>query len=243
MNPSNHRAWIFTLNKPSSYDCEHLVDLQMQGEFAYIGFGLENAPTTGTEHLQGFFYTKKKMSLRDLKGMMPRAHLERMKGTFQENLAYCSKDNHFVSFGDIPAQGARTDINEFVKIVKESPSMDSVIRADPIGYLKFGHKAERVFLAFHKPTEGYRTPRVEIIWGPTGSNKSRRVREWCQKKRVDLFVKNSTMGHWWDGYDQEKAVLFDDFRASHFPLSDLLQILDGYGLQVQQKGTKCILTC
>ncbi len=44
---------------------------------------------------------------------------------------------------------------------------------------------------------------------------------------------------WFDGYDNEPNVLFDDFagRMSKMPLTLLLQILDRYARQVEVKGS------
>lgn len=48
------------------------------------------------------------------------------------------------------------------------------------------------------------------------------------------FNKNSPM--WWDGYNGQQTVVFDDYRPWWCPFSYLLGLLDRYPIKVQTKG-------
>lgn len=238
MDPQHHRGWIFTLNNPTQEDCELLVDLHLSHACAFMAFGLEHAPTSGTTHLQGFCYLPKMWSLKYIKRFVEKAHFERMRGSAEENRKYCSKEGSYVEFGDVPRSGARTDILSFVREIESSASVDALIRRNPEMYLKFGSKAERVFQAFQKKKRSflYVKPIVRVFWGETGAGKTRRAREWAMERKLDFWQKSSLMGQWFDDYEGEEVVIFDDFRGRHFHYSDLLQLMDGYGLNVPQKG-------
>jgi len=42
---------------------------------------------------------------------------------------------------------------------------------------------------------------------------------------------------WWDGYDNQDAVLFDDFRGDFCTFHYLLRVLDRYPMRVEVKGS------
>lgn len=49
----------------------------------------------------------------------------------------------------------------------------------------------------------------------------------------DAYRKN--LSRWWCGYDDEEAVIWDDFKG-HYPYRELLTVLDRYPLQVEVKN-------
>lgn len=102
-------------------------------------------------------------------------------------------------------------------------------------YLKFGQKAQRVFQAFHRGDREYLKPEVIVLYGPAGVGKTARAIKMCKERKLEYWKKATTMGMWFDGYDGEPAVIFDEFRGSQWKLSQFLEMLDGYGLLVQQK--------
>lgn len=77
-------------------------------------------------------------------------------------------------------------------------------------------------------------PTIEVYYGKTGSGKSRRARE--EMKDQPYYVKTALTGQWWDGYEGEENVIWDDFRGDDITYNHLLVLLDGYGARVQVKG-------
>lgn len=71
---------------------------------------------------------------------------------------------------------------------------------------------------------------VIVYWGRTGTGKTRSVHE----NATDLYVHPG--GMWFDGYDGQQQVLFDDFGGSEFKLQYLLKLLDRYRMRVPVKG-------
>lgn len=79
----------------------------------------------------------------------------------------------------------------------------------------------------------YEGPReVWWLWGPTGSGKSQQA--WAMAGQL-AWSWNGTKD-FFDGYDGEEAVIFDDFRATKLPFERLLQLLDRYPTTVNIKG-------
>lgn len=107
------RSWCLTINnyKPSDVDWD-LTDLPID----YLILGKEIGKETNTPHLQGFLYSKNKITLKQLKKIFPTAHLEvkSKKSSYADAISYCMKDLDYIEFGDRPRQGKRTDL-ELIK--------------------------------------------------------------------------------------------------------------------------------
>jgi len=58
----------------------------------------------GTPHLQFYFALTIKMSLNQLKKIVPRAHLETKRGSVRQAIDYCKKDGHFEESGAPPLE-------------------------------------------------------------------------------------------------------------------------------------------
>lgn len=72
-------------------------------------------------------------------------------------------------------------------------------------------------------------PKVIWLWGKSGTGKTRRAVETCKT----FYIKDGTQ--WWDGYEQQEAIIIDDFDGK-WPFRDLLRLLDRYPYQGQFKG-------
>jgi len=93
MAPPTSSYWCFTVNNPSFSD---IVQFSGDGEhwqeqLQYIFAGLE-VGEGGTRHYQGYLELKRHKPLQWLKRCLPRAHLEKRKGTAKQALEYCLKD-------------------------------------------------------------------------------------------------------------------------------------------------------
>ena len=74
-------------------------------------------------------------------------------------------------------------------------------------------------------------PELWVLWGPSGSGKSRYAKEhW-----PGAFWK-TPYTQWWDGYGTHDTVILDDFRGDCMRLTDLQRLLDWYPLWVEIKG-------
>lgn len=88
------RSWCLTLNNwnQDEYDtikkwCDTVTQYIIGKE---VG---EN----GTPHLQIYVYNKNAIYFDKIKKIAPRAHIEKARGTLEENLKYCSKENNYIT--------------------------------------------------------------------------------------------------------------------------------------------------
>jgi hypothetical protein len=190
----------------------------------------------GTPHLQGFTVLYKRGSLITVKKLHATAHWERAKGSAQQNRDYCSKEGDVTEWGEIPVKGKSADFSAFASAIASEAKFPAVVREHVEQSIKHFDRALKVHRILHKPDKSYKKPEVVVLWGATGTGKSRRAREFAEERKQEYYVKTGLTEKWWDGYEQEPIVIWDDFRPSNIRLSDLLVLLDGYGTTVQVKG-------
>ena len=235
---SRFRAWCFTINNPTSQD-----------EFAVRSLGIKPdiflvyAPEigeSGTPHIQGYYRPKSPLSLANLKKTLSRAHLTVSNGTDQDNLSYIAgpyeKDGKVkpvnplaIVIGEPKAgQGSRNDIKDVANLIKTGEiSMTDLMFEYPELYLKYSRGLEKMFQATLKARNTL--PEVNWRWGLAGVGKSR----YCVDKHPSHYIKDNTI--WWDMYEQQEAVIIDDFD-NNIPFRVLLRILDRYAYPCQIKG-------
>jgi len=89
--------WCFTLNNYTAEDVSSIVPIiQAHATKWVVGFEVGES---GTPHLQGFIRFKTKKRPMTIFSSFRGIHWEKCKGTDQQNLEYCSKDDDFQSGG------------------------------------------------------------------------------------------------------------------------------------------------
>lgn len=108
------KSWAFTKN---NYGDDDITFFTTWGEFAYMVFGREVAPTTGTPHLQGYFTLKKAVRGSYLKRTLPQGtHFEASRKSLLANSRYCTKcPDHTI----IDRRYGRDGIPQSVTLVRE----------------------------------------------------------------------------------------------------------------------------
>jgi len=158
------------------------------------------------------------------KGKQPHAEwlLEATKGPNY------GKDADFYSFGKMrPGQGTRTDLQDFYKLVKAGKTDLELAEFNFATFSSTLRAIDRIRFAVRPVSEGPRE--IILLCGPKGVGKTR----WAYDNYPDLYKKPT--GEWWNGYEGQKVVLFDDYYG-YFKYHDLLTILDRYPINLPIKG-------
>lgn len=223
------RAFIFTINNPEESD---KPDLALWGA-SYLIYQLE-VGENGTPHYQGYVYFTSVKRMSALKKINPKAHWEKRRGNHQQAKDYCSKEDTRVEgpfeFGVEPAQGKRNDIEDLFDAVIAG-AKDKELQADhTVAYVKYYKAVDRIRANLLTPRKD--KPQVYWYYGATGTGKTRKAFD----ENPDAYFKDMSNGKWWDGYNQQNCVVFDDMRKDTFKFHELLRILDRYPLKVEYKG-------
>lgn len=253
--PPKHQGFCFTHNNWAAEDETAYERLFDRGYFKFIQWGRETAPTTGTRHLQGFFWTSQPYQLATVKRKLNGAWVAvpgKEKGPAYWN-GYCSKqDAGMKSLGVPPSedeflaqvpkgQGKRTDLLDVKRKLDEGATCADLQEDDEhFGAFASHSKFFNTYQSAKRRRRGYSPPYVEVIYGETGTGKSRRVWEKYGYDTSKLWKLSPDMSSgstvWFDGYAGHEAVLIEEFRPGHMKYNALLDILDAYPTMVQVKG-------
>jgi len=201
---SRSRSYVYTLNNYTPAE-----ELSVQAIVCtYHVYGRETGES-GTPHLQGYIYFSTLKSFKQLKGFIPRAHIE-IAGTLEPAIQYCKKDGDFWEQGVAPigAPGKKCTTSERAaknKRLLEQPLQDLVASGElSLNQVPIIKKARIILAQEGAPVT---TDDVRGLWlyGPPGTGKS----HYARTNHPDLYLK--AQNKWWDGYTGQESVLLDDF--------------------------------
>lgn len=235
------RHWCFTSYRPDLFIGENAKDYYQRYhdlKINYIVYQLERCPETSREHIQGYVEFKvpcriphAKVQLRDTT-----AHLEKRKGTRQQAVDYCKKEDTRIEgpyeYGNKNnRQGARNDLHHICEMVKTSLNVKDVADEYPELFVKY-HKGLRELVNMYVVPRTWKT-RVIILWGPPNTGKTR----YCFRYDPDAYFLQRGNGNnlWFDGYNGQGTVIIDDFYNT-IKYDTMLRLCDRYPCRVEIKG-------
>lgn len=173
-------------------------------------------------------------------------HVEEMRGTKEDAKNYINKVGKFEEkgekvlavFGDIETiqnnSGKRTDLKQFDEIALNDDFnintylLDNCNNERDERYLE--KRYQRLMLKNAKP---WRTVKVIYVEGKAGSGKTRIAMEtYPNAFKADVSEKTNFP---FNNYHGEKVLILDELRPGVFSHVELMQILDGYRLNVNVK--------
>lgn len=131
------KYWMLTGNAPAHAEEAWWRDRfeNQDGKVTYLVGQLERAPATGHLHAQPFVAFGSRVRLGQVKEAFPGCHVERMKGTVEQCITYCTKEETranpgwSIELGERPesAQGKRTDLETIRDLVKQGMAWVDII--------------------------------------------------------------------------------------------------------------------
>lgn len=228
--------WVFTLNNYTEEE-ESLLSTLVSDEnncIAYLAYGREIAPSTGTPHLQGHLELRSRLREDQLNRLLGnRARLAVRGGTFEENEEYCSKCEDYHSWGERVSvgRGKRSDLASLQESLQSNRSLTQISN-DHFGAFMRYRRSIVSYINLHSIPRTWKMS-VIVYYGPTGTGKTSSVYD-NAVAITDIWPYPGN--GWFDGYSGEKIALFDEFTGSEFKLSYLLKLLDCYPMRVPIKG-------
>lgn len=200
------RAWYFTINNPTENDDQGIENMKQQA--LYVIYGKETGES-GTYHYQGYVRFKNARRPGTLKNWLPRAHLEKAKGSPFQNYLYCSKQGNIIEHGERPKEPGATNKAKWRRVLElsESGQLDELREEFPgIYFMHFNR-----IIGFRSRSLGILHGDLQNEWwyGPTGSGKSRSLWEMYPEH----FGKS--LNKWWDGYNDEEVVAIEEMDPEH----------------------------
>lgn len=229
------RNFVFTWNNPpdDGESCERLHGLRPE----FFIYQRERG-ANGTLHLQGVITFSNPRTIRGV-AQGGHMHVEFMRGTIDEAIAYCTKedtrepDTEIRTYGEQPRNagrpGGRTDLQRVADAVANGQTVSQIATTFPETFIRY-HRGIRELAGCRAER---RNAKTEVFWyyGPTGTGKSRAA---CDQAPNAYWKDPSTS--WWDGYEGHEDVIIDDYRTNMCTFSYLLRLFDRYPLLIQVKG-------
>jgi len=197
---------------------------------SYLIIGKEICPKTKQCHLQGYLEMKGQVDFKVLKKLLgDTTHLEKRKKSAVAASEYCKKDGDYQEWGTLSKQGKRKDLDDVIDDIQSGISIKTIARGHPCEYIKYHKGIEKLRNHYIEPRSW--VTEVIVLYGETGTGKSRLARELC----TDYWVWSPLRGEWFDGYDGNAHVIMEEFRGQ-LKLGMMLSLLDRYECPVQVKG-------
>lgn len=179
-------------------------------------------------HWHAYLHFKEPRYMSQVKSYLgcPWAHCEPIKDhrAYEDYL----RDGHTLEegpleFGREVAQGHRTDWERVQGMATFGFGLKEVMEVMP-GKGREINAVRQVIALFAPPPPVRRDVRVHILWGPTGTGKTHRVR--MTYPRAYIIQGKYHEGRSFDQYQENLELILDEWRSFEWPLSVMLGLLD-----------------
>ena len=210
------RSFQLTCNNFESYEASinYIKKSQM---LDYIIACKELAPTTGHEHWHIYchFNNARILKMKNLKG----AHVEVCRGSAIQNIEYIKKNGDItIEEGVAPSFNSLT-VSELKKINDEDDLPD---------WKQYNLWSKLKSQETININDWYKEIKVYYIWGPSGIGKSKLAKEIVLKSNLghEVSIAKFNNGYWNGVSSKSKIMIYDDFRDSHMPASEFINLID-----------------
>ncbi len=212
-------------------------------EIKYFCVQVETCPKSKAIHLQGFVSfikdTQAYEMLEHFEVFEKSTSIDKAKGSAKQNKKYCSKEGgrFFTELGILPSPGERTDLKEIANKITAGCSMELIAKEHPGDFFRYHSGFIKMQNLLVHPVDMLDKKVFLYIWGKPGIGKS-----FCVNKslspairfRVPVAEKKEKI--WFDGYNQQPVIIFDDFDTGEAQIPLLLKVTDTYCNQFPVKG-------
>jgi len=164
-----------------------------------------------------------------------------MKGTPQQSLEYCTKqDNNPFVYGDLPKPGKRNDLINVCDAIRAGATVTDLAQSEEHGPLLVKYyKGLTMYSSMVRGSRDSTDTPPNVFWfsGSTGKRKTSTAELFGKIVGGPKGVWLSPGGlRWFDGYDGQATVIFDDFRTKQCKFDFLLRLTDRFQFRVEFKG-------
>lgn len=242
----SYRNYCFTLNNPTDQEREFFKTFSLGDIFVYLIYQ-EEMGQNGTHHFQGYLELREKQRISWLQiHFNNRAHYEPRRGTQEEAIAYCKKEDTRVEGGQsgefgqpkAGAGGCKRDREAAIEVLEKLKSGEMrSCEIEPSTYMIPGFVAAKRQCISDMGNGPDRSDsfRIFVVNGPTGVGKSYAFHKICAGNYTSW--KN---GWFVNAENLNKYLFLDEFVGASkngLQLHDLLEALDPFPNKVPIKGS------
>lgn len=243
MKDKQRSQWFLTINHPKEHGFTHEdIKRTVSLNFPTIAYYAVVDEEGSCYHSHLYLYFTSRVRFSTVKKYFPVAHIEEVKGSFQDMLSYLKKsgkwekdgskqeqkvEGSFEEWGTRPKGKEKNAGNRELFEMLKAGYTNCQILEENADYIKYFEKMDRIRTGIK--VEEYKNKirmdlKVIYIYGATGTGKTRGVLE---KHKPENVYRINEYIHPFDEYQYQDIILFDEFRDS-LKLSDMLCYLDIY---------------
>ena len=217
------------------------LKVTFNGRIEYMVVCKEDHKQTDGEHYHAYlkFTLRTKVNADKLTYRGIRPNLERVLKTPYKVVNYVKKD------GNYKEEGTCTDVQKLTlqekyKVIKEK-TFNEIFEMSTLSIPELCkvNQIKKQLIENTWPMDGSKERRVYWFFGETGTGKTRKATEMMIKLYGDNWVSlTGDLRTFFDPYNGERGVIFDDIRKGSIVWNTLLTITDRYKTSVNVKGSR-----
>lgn len=252
------RTWTITVKNWDYFDTQEWEeDIKNQTEpngskiIRYLSIGKHTGAKSGYQHchinleletMKTLFWIKTKLFKRQ------DIHCEPRRGTRDQCDAYLNKDGYFREIINTRKiqQGKRSDLDHIKELIDDGSSFFDLYD-EHFGTVVRCEKGIRNYIAMKDEIEAsstiYEPPEVIVYVGPAGSGKTWHCAtdpDYMDGKGYRFPVQMDTKIYF-DGYDRQKTLWFDEFSGKTMQFTKFCQLTDRFGARYETKGGSVLI--
>lgn len=217
----------------------------------YLSIGKHTGTKTGYQHCHINLELEKRQYMTWVKSVLfniPDMHCEKREGSREDCDNYLAKDGEFkviVNRRRIE-RGHRSDLDDIHDMIKEGKDLFDVYEAHFASTVRYSSGLEK-YIVLHDSKRAREletaAPQVIVYVGPAGSGKSwhcfndEDYKESGYRFPIQMYEKV-----YFDGYNREKTIWFDEFNGRSMPFGKFCQLADRFPGIYETKGGSVLIS-
>ena len=216
--------------------------------YHYVIAGLEQCPTTGKWHYHLYLEFDRPWAFARLRNYLPFAvnDIQPRYGSVKEAVAYVKKDGKWWEKGECSEQGHRTDLDELYDEIRSGASLADIVEHHVGAYVRYHKGIEKLMdvIRREQDREAERTELETVVYiGKSGTGKSHRCYYDPDYRESGYKFPSQAPGKvFFDGYDGQRCIWFDEFGGTTLPFSLFLRLCDKWDNRVETKGSTVLVS-
>lgn len=242
------RNCLITSFDPRGVDQADWPRIMRELQCSYVVAGLEQCPETGRWHYHVYMEFKKPWAFARLKAYLPFTvnDIQPRFGSVKEAVAYVKKDGKWWEKGEVSEQGHRTDLDELYDEIRSGASLSDIVEHHVGAYVRYHKGIEKLMdvVRREQDREAERADVETIVYvGKSGTGKSHRCFYDPDYRESGYKFPTQAPGKvFFDGYDGQRTIWFDEFGGTTLPFSLFLRLVDKWDNRVETKGSTVLVS-
>ena len=247
------KVWTMTVKNWDYFDkqdweekVKNLIEPDGSKIIRYLSVGKHTGQQTGYQHCHMNLELEKKKTMTWVKNTLfdcNEMHCEPRRGTREQCNEYLNKDGQFREIINTRTtqQGKRTDLDHIKELIDDGSSFFDLYDYH-FGTVVRCEKGIRNYIAMKDTIEAtstiYEPPEVIVYVGPAGSGKTWHCAtdpDYMNGKGYRFPVQMDSKLYF-DGYDRQKTLWFDEFSGKTMQFTKFCQLTDRFGARYETKG-------